>query len=218
MTTTKKGFTLIELLIVIGILAILATTVVLVLNPAQLLAETRDTQRITDLDNLRSAINLFLTSKIDPDLDFTSVGTCGTNWWTSNNGVALAAGLADGLKPFATPAAVTASQALSATPRAISGAGWLPIDFSSLSTGSPLANLPVDPNANILTALNGNPGGRFYAYQCDGTAKTYELNANMESTKYNNLTAITDSTGPEGTDGGTDGRIYEVGNKPGLNL
>ena len=34
----KKGFTLIELVIVIGILAILATVVVLVLNPAQLLA------------------------------------------------------------------------------------------------------------------------------------------------------------------------------------
>ena len=34
---TKKGFTLLELLIVIGILSILSTTVVLVINPAQLL-------------------------------------------------------------------------------------------------------------------------------------------------------------------------------------
>jgi prepilin-type N-terminal cleavage/methylation domain-containing protein len=41
-----KGFTLIELLIVIAILAILATAVVLVLNPAQILAQARDAQRI----------------------------------------------------------------------------------------------------------------------------------------------------------------------------
>ena len=53
-----KGFTLIELLIVIAILAILATTVVLVLNPAQILAETRDGQRLNDMGTLQSAISL----------------------------------------------------------------------------------------------------------------------------------------------------------------
>ncbi|MGC9603258.1 MAG: prepilin-type N-terminal cleavage/methylation domain-containing protein, partial [Minisyncoccia bacterium] len=38
----EASFTLIELLVVIGILGVLATAVVLVLNPAQLLAQARD--------------------------------------------------------------------------------------------------------------------------------------------------------------------------------
>ena len=58
----KKGFTLIELLIVIAILAILATTVVLVLNPAQILAQARDAQRISDLSSIKSAIALYLAT------------------------------------------------------------------------------------------------------------------------------------------------------------
>ncbi|MGC9603563.1 MAG: type II secretion system protein, partial [Minisyncoccia bacterium] len=41
------GFTLIELLVVIGILGTLATAVVLVLNPAQLLAQARDSTRLS---------------------------------------------------------------------------------------------------------------------------------------------------------------------------
>ena len=45
----KKGFTLIELLIVIAIIAILAVVVVLVLNPAELLRQSRDSQRLSDI-------------------------------------------------------------------------------------------------------------------------------------------------------------------------
>ncbi|MFA6494844.1 MAG: type II secretion system protein, partial [Candidatus Paceibacterota bacterium] len=40
-----KSFTLIELLIVIGILAILVAAIVITLNPAQLLAQARDSKR-----------------------------------------------------------------------------------------------------------------------------------------------------------------------------
>ena len=47
-----RGFTLLELLIVIGILATLATVVVLIINPAERLARTRDAKRIVDLENI----------------------------------------------------------------------------------------------------------------------------------------------------------------------
>ena len=64
----KKGFTLLELLIVIGILAILATVLIAVINPAELLRRARDTQRLSDLDALRSAISLFIVDMPDPSI------------------------------------------------------------------------------------------------------------------------------------------------------
>jgi prepilin-type N-terminal cleavage/methylation domain-containing protein len=48
------GFTLIELLVVIAIIAILAVVVVLTLNPVQLLAESRDANRVSDMATLQS--------------------------------------------------------------------------------------------------------------------------------------------------------------------
>ncbi|MDE2144982.1 MAG: prepilin-type N-terminal cleavage/methylation domain-containing protein, partial [Patescibacteria group bacterium] len=45
----RSSFTLIELLIVIAIIGILAAVVVLVLNPAQLLSQSRDSRRTQDL-------------------------------------------------------------------------------------------------------------------------------------------------------------------------
>ena len=55
----QKGFTLIELLIVIAIIAILAVVVVLTLNPAELLRQARDSNRISDFATIKSALALY---------------------------------------------------------------------------------------------------------------------------------------------------------------
>src|SRR5580704_3649915 len=55
----RKGFTLIELLVVIAIIAVLAVVVVLTLNPAELLRQARDSNRISDFATLKSAIGLY---------------------------------------------------------------------------------------------------------------------------------------------------------------
>lgn len=191
MNKEKRGFTLVELLIVIGILAVLATATVLVLNPAQLFAQARDSQRISDLSAVQGAINLYLSTVSSPDLDFA--GTCAVNYWGTIFGAA---------ENFTGSPGQHAN-----TGTAINGTGWVPIKLSDIPGGSPLSVLPNDP-------LNPDTVTQSYTYQCDNTNKWFEINANMESTRYANG----GGDDVESTDGGDVATIYEVGNDPDINL
>jgi len=53
---TQDGFTLIELLVVIGIVAVLAATVLIAINPARQFAQARNTQRTSDANAILNAI------------------------------------------------------------------------------------------------------------------------------------------------------------------
>lgn len=52
----KGGFTLIEILVVIGLIAILATIVLIAINPARQFAQARNTQRVSNLNTILNAI------------------------------------------------------------------------------------------------------------------------------------------------------------------
>lgn len=190
----QKGFTLIELLIVVGILAVLATATILVLNPVQLFAQARDSQRLADLGSIKGALSLYLTTAQSPNLGGGSGFVCGSNWGASVAGAA-------------TTFSVATNGLAHAGVRTVDGEGWVAVDFSSMTGGSPLPVLPKDP-------VNSADQLLYYGYSCDNSTKTFELNANMESDKYK-------KDGPddtESTDGGTNADIFETGNAPGLAL
>jgi prepilin-type N-terminal cleavage/methylation domain-containing protein len=191
----RKGFTLIELLVVIAILALLMSIIVITLNPAEMLRKTRDTKRVSDLNSLMTALNFYIGDKATPDMDGSTA--CGTDVWYSLS----AAPATVSQSPRVTPRVVAAANLYK-----VDGTGWIPVNFNSISSGSPLSNLPVDPtNATSTTATSNY----YYTYACNSTSITFELNAQMESTYYK-------STGDGDVvskDGGNDttNKLYEVG-------
>ena len=66
----QGGFTLIEILVVIGIIALLATIVIVAINPARQFAQARNTQRTSNINTILNAIGQNIA-------DNKGVFTCG---------------------------------------------------------------------------------------------------------------------------------------------
>ena len=189
--SVARGFTLIELLVVIAILAVLAVAVVVVLNPAELIKQARDTTRISDLAALNSAIALYLADYASPAIGTVAYCTSGS---TGKGGGTCA----------------------TTTSTVVTGAGWVTIIFTNISSGSPLARLPMDPN-NGSTNCGADAAACFYEYMPGGnTLLTYELDASMESVKY--ASGGGSDVESNTKDGGSNNDAYEIGSDPGLDL
>jgi len=188
-----KGFTLIELLVVIAIVTILSVVLIVTLNPAQLLRQSRDSVRISDLAALKSSISLYIVEVASSSIA-TNSSTCYAH---ASSSVAASSGCGGRY--------TTATTVSTSSSRVVTGSGWIPVNFAAINAGPPLSVLPVDPINNA---------SYFYSYAADTTNVTFELDAKMESTRYSSG----GSGDVESTDGGTSSTLYEVGTAPGLSL
>jgi len=182
---SSNSFTLIELLIVIGILAILTAAVVVVLNPAELLKQSRDSKRMQDLSSIDSTIQTL--QALVPDID---LGTASTVYVSIADTSSTCSNL--GLPTL--PSGWAYNCVTETNLHKTDGNGWIPINFQdSLSGGAiQLSSLPIDPTNTTSTGL-------YYTYTPGGS---YELTAQIESDKYANNSA---------KDGGVDPAQYEKG-------
>ncbi|MCK9344629.1 MAG: type II secretion system GspH family protein [Candidatus Pacebacteria bacterium] len=216
----EGGFTLLELLIVISIIAILSVALVLVLNPAEALKKSRDAQRISDLSTMKTALGLYLTSTSSPRLDGGTNAACKatpTGAYVSGDivyyslvgaGTITDATIDGGNTSIPDPINV-------AVPALTDGNGWIPVNFDTLTGGSPISNLPVDPSNtfNVKTTQGGDDSvsditsdSAFYRYACSASPLAFEIDAILESDAY-----TTGADDKRTTDGGNNSNFYEVG-------
>ncbi len=164
------GFTLIELLVVIAIVAILSVVVILVLNPAGLLQSSRDSNRLSDLQTMNTALGIYGaqggTSFGSSNLVYLSV--------PDPSATSSAGDQCQGLGLPSAPSETIYFCESSSTYRSTNGSGWIPVNFSSLSAVSPLGVLPQDP-------INTTPTGNYYTYATNGSQ--YIVTAIPESYK-----------------------------------
>ena len=221
-TNSKKGFTVLELLIVIAIIAILSVVLIVALNPAETLRKTRDSQRISDLSSLKTALGIYVTTITDPLLDNTSgntlcVGGSGDDsiWIsvpTATDGETLT-GAPAGTPPTGFVFVQTASNAAAS---GISGSGWVPVNLAGVTGGSPISNMPLDPINDLSITTGGTTAStagavtnsaQMYRYSCAVTNVVFELNARLESTAF----GVGGTDDKAAKDGGNNANLFEVG-------
>ena len=181
----RRSFTLIELLVVLAIVAILSVVVIMTLNPAELLKQARDSNRLSDLSNLNTALAAF-----NADVTNGFMGTSTVVYVSIPDTTSTCANL--GLPTL--PSGWAYNCVTQANFKKSDGTGWIPVNLTNISFGSPLSSLPIDP-------INTTSSNLYYTYISGGS---YKLSAmSLESQKY-----ITKTT----TDGGVSDLSYETGN------
>ena len=191
---TSKAFTLIELLVVLAIISVLMMVVISTINPIELLKQSRDTNRLSDMTSLDSALKL-------ASLDSLSFGSSSVIYVSipDPQATSTAGTQCQGLSLPSLPSPYTYHCAASSTYRNTNGQGWIPVNFTQLSQGSPLGQLPIDP-------INQASSKNYYTYTAN-TQNQFEITTPMEAAKFK----LGGSSDVIGTDGGPQTSVYEKG-------
>lgn len=191
---TRSSFTLIELLVVLALVAILSVVVILTLNPAELIKQARDSNRLSDLATINTALNLF-----SADVTGGFMGTSTVVYVSIPSTTSTCSNL--GLPTL--PSGYTYNCVTATSTRNTDGTGWIPVNFQRISSNSPISQLPIDPINTTSTRL-------YYTYVAGGS---WELSSSIEASK-NKLGGSGDLVSK---DGGSAASLYEVGNNLNLN-
>jgi len=180
-----QSFSLVELLIVIAVLIIMAGALVVVISPGELLAQARDSNRMSELNSLNKAITMHANYAIgafrgDPNVVYTSLLSTSLN-------------CADLSLPALPAGWSYRCVTTEANLRRIDGSGWLPINFNAIPGGSPFIQLPIDPINSAASTL-------YFAYTRGSGG--YAAVALLESARHGRSAL---------QDGGNDAGRYEVG-------
>ena len=188
--SARTGFTLIELLVTVAIISVLAIVVAVVINVPEMLRQSRDSSRLTDMKSLNGVVMLYLN-----ELPNGFTGSSSTIYVSlpdktlSGNQTSTCASLGLPTPPTGYTYQCSSPQSF----RHVDGTGWVPINFSQLSSSAPISLLPVDPVNQLSTDL-------YYTYAANGSS--YVFMALPESQKYAGLAA---------QDGGIDPALFEAG-------
>lgn len=159
----RNGFSFIQILIILTLIAIFAWGFIYIIKPGKVLEKSRDAARFDDLQSLSGAINQYLAD--------------GHNF--------------DGLVgPYSS---IDLGFANDKARQQIDGQGWIPLNFTLISTGAPFNLLPIDP----LNNSNYN-----YRLGVSQSNKTYEIDCLFE---------YPENTAKYLTDNGNNPNAYEVG-------
>jgi prepilin-type N-terminal cleavage/methylation domain-containing protein len=177
----SKSFTLIELLIVLALISILATILILTINPGGIFSRARDTKRINDLKNIEKIMDtLYSTEYTFNEFNYASSNvvyiSLPDNNTNCSNWLSELPSLPSGW-----------SYRCSATPTNIDGTGWIPIPFSNFPILN-ISQLPVDP-------INKPP--YYYSFVVGGSYKVTDKPEENYSPAIN--------------DGGIEPLLYEAG-------
>lgn len=165
-----KGFTLIELLVVIAILSILATLVVLAINPAEAQRKSRDATRLSDMATVRKAIDLAIAEggELPGTLatPFTGVSTGSRDTTSTSSYVGMDLSKYLSVLPIDPRQSATVATTLSDGTTQIAAGGMV---YSFKSNGATYElNAYLESTANV--AVSQNDGGT--------SATTYEIGTN----------------------------------------
>jgi type II secretory pathway pseudopilin PulG len=181
-----RGFSFLQLVIVIGIIAVLAAVLILIIKPAEIIKRAEDNRRINDINNLRLSLQTLITENAT-----TSLGNNNLIYLSLPD---ISASCTAWLSQLPTlPSGWSYRCADSTSITKTDGTGWLPVNFQTARTGG-IRQLPLDP-------INKPP----YYYSYVTANNTFELTAYLAY----NLNRGTSTV--SGRDGGTNACLFEVG-------